>query len=141
MVNPERYAELLATARKMFERAHAPYSKYRVGAALLSKDGQVFVGCNVETCTFEGSICAERTAMTAAIAAGCRELEAIAVACEQNLEVWPCGVCRQFLAEFGLDLIVVVGGADGKSIVTRKLSELLPYFYPPSEVLNVKVAK
>src|SRR5579862_7514547 len=100
MPNSDRYAELLDTARKMYQNSYAPYSKYRVGSALLARDGRIYGGCNVEICSYEGSICAERSALTKAISEGCREFDAIAVVAEQNKEVWPCGICRQYLAEF-----------------------------------------
>lgn len=129
----ETYEKLLKTAREAFQNSYAPYSKYRVGAALLTKDGRVYSGCNIEIVSYEGSICAERVALSKAASEGYREFEAVAVCCEQNPEVWPCGVCRQYLAEFGIDMTVVVPGSNG-SIRTLKLKELLPYYFPPSEL-------
>lgn len=132
-MSAESDEQLLATARVALENSYAPYSKYRVGAALLAKDGRVFSGCNMEVCTWEGSICAERVALAGAVAAGCREFEAIAIVCERTPEIWPCGICRQCLAEFGIDWHVVVPQPDGKPKKLR-LAELLPYYFPVSEL-------
>lgn len=138
-MSEQRYKELLEVAKAAFQNSYAPYSKYRVGAALLSKDGRIFPGCNVEIVSYEGSICAERVALTRAVSDGVREFVAVAVAAEQNpaKETWPCGVCRQCLAEFGVDLVVVVPSKDG-TIQTLRLKELLPYYFPPSELLTAK---
>ncbi len=131
------YKRLIETARGAFQRSYSPYSKYRVGAALLTADGRIFAGCNIEIVSYEGSICAERAALANAISEGCRQFEAIAVVCEQTPEIWPCGVCRQHLAEFGIDLTVVVPTASGE-FKTLTLQELLPHFFPPKELLGAK---
>jgi len=127
----QTYKELLETARAALQRSYAPYSHYRVGAALLTKDGKVFPACNIEICTWDGSICAERASFASAIAQGHRDFEAIAVVCEKTVGTWPCGVCRQFMAEFGIDLVVVVPAKDG-SIATlspdRVVASLLSAF-------------
>ncbi len=133
----EIYRELLDTARAAFENSYAPYSHFRVGAALLTKEGKIFPGCNVEIVSYEGSICAERVALATAVSQGYREFEAVAVVCEQAAEIWPCGVCRQYLAEFGIELIVAVPTADG-AIKTLSLKELLPHFFPPTALLGGK---
>lgn len=132
----EKYQGLLEQARAAFQLSYAPYSKYRVGAALLTKDGKVIPGCNIEIVSYEGSICAERTAIASAIAQGHREFEAIAVVCEKSVGTWPCGVCRQYLAEFGIDLMVVIPGEDG-SIKSLSLKELLPHYFPPSALKHL----
>jgi cytidine deaminase len=93
--------ELFEEARKAAFYAYAPYSKFRVGAALLAKDGQVFSGCNVENRSFGLTICAERNAVLQAVAKGCRSFSAIAIAVLDSQEpVGPCGACRQVLSEF-----------------------------------------
>ena len=101
--------ELFRTAMEMTQKSYAPFSKFRVGAALLAKDGTVYTGCNVENSSFGGTICAERTAFVKAVSEGCREFEKIAItACpvpedgadEAFVEAWPCGICRQFMKEF-----------------------------------------
>jgi cytidine deaminase len=140
MANGDKYAELVAAARKMYQLSYAPYSKYRVGAALLGKNGKIYGGCNIEICSYEGSICAERSALTKAVSEGCREFEAVAVVAEQNADVWPCGICRQYLAEFNIDMVVVVPAADG-TLRNRQIKELLPFYYPPSELLKTAGTK
>ena len=103
--------QLLACAAEMVERSYAPYSRLRVGAALLSKDGRIFRGCNVENAAYGLTICAEQAAVCRAVAEGVRDWRAIAIRA-WNGEDWadpclPCGACRQVLAEFQPDLIIV----------------------------------
>jgi cytidine deaminase len=91
---------LLAAAAKAAQKAHAPYSKYKVGAALLCADGEIFTGCNVENASYGLTMCAERTAVYAAITAGRRDFVAMAVVADGDSMPYPCGACRQVLAEF-----------------------------------------
>ena len=118
------YRELFQQAEAVMQYAYAPYSNYRVGAALLTKDGRMFTGVNVENSSFGGTICAERVAFSKAIAEGEREFDAIAVASTDG-KGWPCGICRQFMYEFAPDLKVIVG-PDTEHPETVTLSELLP---------------
>ena len=106
-------------------RAYAPYSRFHVGAVLVGKDGRIFAGCNVENISFGLTICAERNAVFAAVAAGCREFERIVVVADTAVPASPCGACRQVLAEFNPDLEVVLANFRGLS-ETFRLSELLP---------------
>jgi cytidine deaminase len=99
--------ELIAAARAAREKAYAPYSKFKVGAALRTRSGRVFHGCNVENLSFGLTICAERNAVFAAVAAGETQFEAIAVVADSVQPVTPCGACRQVLAEFSSDLQVL----------------------------------
>jgi cytidine deaminase len=95
--------------------AYAPYSKFRVGAAIEAADGRIFVGCNVESASYGLTICAERMALGAAVAAGSRALRRVAVTTEVDPPAAPCGACRQLLAEFGLNLeVIAVGPASEK---------------------------
>lgn len=126
----ETYKKLLQAAVKAAEQSYSPYSKFPVGAALLAKDGRVFTGCNIECSTWDGTTCAERTALVKAVSEGAREFVAVAVVCKKLKDCWPCGICRQFLAEFGLNLEVIVEGADGTPTVMT-LSELLPQAFGP----------
>ena len=116
---------LVIEARRAAEKAYSPFSKVKVGAAILTSDGQVFSGCNVENSSYGLSICAERTAAVKAVSSGARGFEAVAVV--SNLEglTYPCGACRQFLSEFGSDIIVVVAAKKGK-VMHHGLGELLP---------------
>jgi cytidine deaminase len=115
---------LLEAARAVQLHAYAPYSGFRVGAALEGMDGQVFVGCNVESASFGLTICAERSALVAAVAAGHRAFRRIVVISDSDPPASPCGACRQMLAEFGLDLRVDAVGPGRAQ--TWTLAELLP---------------
>jgi len=106
-------------------RAYAPYSRFHVGAVLVGKDGRTFAGCNVENISFGLTICAERNAVFAAVAAGCREFAKIVIVADTAVPASPCGACRQVLAEFNPDLEVVLANFRGLS-ETFRLSELLP---------------
>lgn len=116
---------LLASARAALQRAYAPYSRFHVGAALEADDGTVFLGCNVENASYGGTICAERTAMVSAVAAGKRRFRRIAITSDAEHPVTPCGFCRQFLVEFGRELEVISQGAAG-AVKRWTLGELLP---------------
>jgi len=117
----DRLVHLASEAQK---KAYAPYSGFSVGAALLSKDGRIFTGCNVENASFGLSMCAERNAVAAAVAAGARELTAIAIVTSGAAPASPCGACRQVLAEFG-DFAVIQAGAGGER-QRASVAELLP---------------
>ena len=125
--------DLLRAAAAAAQLAYSPYSQIKVGAALLSRHGQVFTGCNVENASYGLTICAERVAMTKAVSAGEREFEAIAIFTDQPRTLMPCGACRQFLLEFAPDLRVVCQGAVGEPSAAR-LSELLPRAFGPSDL-------
>lgn len=115
--------ELYLEAVKAMENAYTPFSNFQVGAALLSKDGRVFTGCNVENSTLGGTICAERTACVKAVSEGVREFEKIAVVCHDG-RVTPCGICRQFLYEFEPKLRVITGD-DEDHLIEYTLDQLL----------------
>jgi len=117
-------AELVKRAREVMKHAHAPYSKFHVGAALEAGDGRIFVGANVESASYGLTICAERMALGAAVAAGARKFSRIAVTTAVDPPAAPCGACRQLLAEFGLELEVISAGP--KSERRWTLGELLP---------------
>ncbi len=117
--------ELVEEARQARQRAYAPYSKFKVGAALRTKSGKVFRGGNVENISIGLTICAERSAAVTAIAAGELEWEEIAVVADTTRPTSPCGACRQFLTEFNPDLKVVVANQN-EVFYTTTIAELLP---------------
>jgi len=117
---------LLAAARAVRARAHAPYSRFRVGAAVLDEEGRIHVGCNVENASYGLTVCAERNAVAAAVAAGARGLRAVCVVTAASPPASPCGACRQVLAELAGDAApVVMAGPRGQTEETT-LGELLP---------------
>ena len=120
--------ELIAAARKAAEKAYAPYSGFRVGAAVLADDGTVYTGANVENAAYPSSSCAEATAVAHAASEGMRKIEATAVACidAASLEgAYPCGRCRQILNEFDTEMVYVT--AAGPEFREHTLAELLPH--------------
>lgn len=102
----ENWDELVESAMAALERAYAPYSGFKVGAAIRTSDGRIVAGCNVENAAFPVAICAERAALAAAVSQGARGFQAIAVVTEAKEPSPPCGVCRQALVEFAPDLLV-----------------------------------
>lgn len=116
--------ELFRMAVEASGNAYAPFSNFHVGAALLTKDGEVFTGVNIENSSFGATICAERTAMVKAISEGAREFESIAIAGNGGTS-WPCGICRQFMYEFCPD-VRVISGEDEDHLQVYTLKELLP---------------
>ncbi len=127
-------SRLVAAAVGARGRAYAPYSEFAVGAALLSKGGRVFTGCNVENASYGLTVCAERVALFKAVSEGVREFEVIAVACGDT-PCSPCGACRQALREFAPDLKVVLADAEGRKWETTTLSHLLPRSFGPSDLI------
>ena len=126
--------ELLASARTARERAYAPYSRFPVGAALLTKNGEVILGANVENASYSLSMCAERAALFAAVAQGHRAFEAIAIVGPEDVPIAPCGACRQALCEFGDGLRII---REGRSDTT--LHELLPDAFGPENLERARV--
>ena len=115
--------ELLKAAWQAREAAYAPYSNFAVGAAVLAKDGRIFLGCNVENISYGLTNCAERVAIGAAVAAGVREFLGVAVVADTGVPISPCGACRQVLAEFGVPRVML---ANRNERIEFSLAELLP---------------
>ncbi len=125
---------LMEAAREVRERAYAPYSKFKVGAALRTDDGQVFVGCNVENVAYPEGTCAEAGAIAAMCAAGGRKIAEVAVIGDSPDPVTPCGGCRQKIAEFaGPDVRVTMGTMAGTTL-TMTVAELLPGAFGPGHM-------
>jgi cytidine deaminase len=125
------YDALIAAAKQARENAHAPYSNFRVGAALRAKSGRVFSGCNVENATLGLTCCAERTAIFKAVSEGERGFEAIAVVADTDTLTPPCGACRQIIWEFCGDVPVIMANLKGK-VLQETMSSLLPRAFDSS---------
>lgn len=122
--------ELVERALEMRRFSYAPYSHFRVGAALECEDGSVYTGCNVENAAYGSSLCAERTALVKAVSEGRRRFVRLAVVGDSADYCWPCGACRQMLREFGTDLEVLAANREG-AYVAISLEELLPHSFGP----------
>ena len=128
MLDKELIQKLLERARQVRGAAYAPFSNFKVGAAVLTASGQVFSGCNVENASFGATVCAERVAIFAAVAAGQRQIKALAVIADTPEPVAPCGLCRQVLQEFGADCQVIMANLTGEYRVVT-MAQLLPYAF------------
>lgn len=126
-------AELRDAAFAAMENAYAPYSNFRVGAAVRTTDGQIVAGCNVENAAYGEALCAERVAIAAAVARGMKDFEEIAIATDSDEPSPPCGSCRQTMSEFAPDLRVTSYGRNGRQI-TWRLSDLLPEAFAPNHL-------
>jgi len=127
------YQKLVEMAYEAMEKAYVPYSNFNVGAALLTKSGKVFTGCNVECASYGATNCAERTAIFKAVSEGEQEFAAIAIVSRTMDITYPCGICRQVISEFAdgdMDIVL----AKGKEYKVFKLSEMMPYSFDKSEL-------
>jgi cytidine deaminase len=127
----ERLLEIALTAQ---ERARAPYSHFRVGAAVLGGSGAVFPGCNVESASYGATICAERSAVVGAVAGGETAIRACVVVTSTQEPSSPCGVCRQLLREFGTELLVFAASSVSDSVYVARLGDLLPLSFGPGNL-------
>lgn len=132
--NEDLRRELVKRAVEIRRNAYAPYSNYRVGAALLASSGLIYEGVNVENAAYPTSMCAERTAVFRAVSSGEREFAAIAVVSENGGS--PCGACRQALAEFGLETEVIIANARGEVVMETTVRDLLPAAFGPSDLVK-----
>lgn len=123
---------LVKMAYEVAEKAYTPYSNFKVGAALLTEDGKVFTGCNVECASFGGTNCAERTAVFKAVSEGYTKFTKIAVVSTGAIFTYPCGICRQVLNEFAPDIDIILD--DHGTIKVINLKEMLPYSFGPSDL-------
>lgn len=123
---------LVDLANEARRRAYAPYSNYRVGAALRTQTGRIYTGVNVENAAYPNSICAERTAVFKAVSEGEHDFEVIAVVTDNGGS--PCGGCRQVLAEFGLETIVLLADGKGQVVMETTVGKLLPEAFQPRDL-------
>jgi cytidine deaminase len=121
----EDLEKLVEAARNVRERAYAPFSKFKVGAAVLTKSGKVYIGCNIESASYGLTVCAERVAIWKAVSEGEREFTNVAVVADTEELTPPCGVCRQIIWEFCGDVPVTFANLDGKT-ETVQMKEILP---------------
>ncbi len=134
MLTDEIRTKLIEAADSARQWAYAPYSKYAVGAALLTASGLIYDGVNVENSAYPTTMCAERVAVFKAISEGEREFTAIAVVTENGGT--PCGSCRQVLAEFGLDTVVLIADGTGKVVLETTVAGLLPAAFTPKDLVK-----
>ena len=132
MLTTEMQQSLIQTAQEARRWAYAPYSNYAVGAAILTTSGRIYDGVNVENAAYPTTMCAERVAVFKAVSEGEREFEAVAVVTENGGS--PCGSCRQVLAEFGLETLVLIADQNGKLLLTTTVGELLPQAFTPRDL-------
>ncbi len=131
LTNEDRKA-LIDIANEARRRAYAPYSNYRVGAALRTKSGRIFTGVNVENAAYPTGMCAERVAVFKAVSEGEREFEAVAVVTDNGGS--PCGACRQVLSEFGLEIAVLIADGGGNLLTATTVGGLLPEAFTPNHL-------
>ena len=126
-----KYSELMVQAKKAKEMAYTPYSNFNVGAALLTKSGKVYTGCNVEVASYSGTNCAERTAIFKAVSEGEQAFKAIAINGDSD-GTYPCGICRQVIVEFGkdIDIVIEVGG----ELKVFTIDDLLPHSFTGADL-------
>jgi cytidine deaminase len=130
----EERRSLIDLANEARRRAYAPYSNYPVGAALRTKSGKMFTGVNVENAAYPTGMCAERTAVFKAVSEGEREFEVIAVVTDNGGS--PCGSCRQVLAEFGQDTLVLIANGEGELLQETTVKDLLPGAFTPEHLVK-----
>lgn len=126
VLNDIQIAALIAHAARYREMAYVPYSRFRVGAAVVAEEERVFFGCNVENASYGLSLCAERVAMSAAVAGGARRMVAVVLVTDTNPPATPCGACRQWMAEFGRDDMEIITANVAGCVRRFTLKELLP---------------
>ncbi len=129
----EERKKLIKLAIKAMKNAYVPYSKYPVGAALLTKSGKIYTGVNIENAAFPVTICAERTAIFKAVSEGDKDLEAIAVVTKNGGS--PCGSCRQVMAEFNPELKIYIANEKGELVQETTLKEILPGYFGPKSLV------
>ena len=132
ILTDELRSKLIAMAQEARLKAYAPYSNYQVGAALVTPSGKFFTGCNVENAAYPTGVCAERVAIFKAVSEGERKFAALAVVTSNGGT--PCGACRQVMAEFGLEMVVLIADGEGRLHQETSVAELLPGAFGPGDL-------
>lgn len=127
------YSNLVKKAFEAQKYAYTPYSSFNVGAALLTKSGKIYTGCNIECASYGGTNCAERTAIFKAVSEGDKDIAAIAVVGAEDEYTFPCGICRQVILEFGKDIKLIIAKSETEYKVFD-ISELLPHSFSPEDL-------
>ena len=125
--------ELITKAKEAMQKAYVPYSNFQVGAAVLTKKGTIYTGCNIENASFGATNCAERTAIFKAVSEGEREIVAIAIVGGKNAYTYPCGICRQVIAEF-MDEGILLFENEAGEILELSLEQMLPYSFTKKDL-------
>lgn len=127
--------ELILKAFQGRKNAYAPYSGFKVGAAVLTEDGNIYTGCNIENASYGATNCAERTAIFKAVSEGHENVKAIAIVGEKNKYTYPCGICRQVMAEFALPDIKIILAKNEREYIVKTLDEILPGAFTKKDLL------
>jgi cytidine deaminase len=127
--------KLMQEAEKAKENAYVPYSNFAVGAALITESGDIYTGCNVESASYGATNCAERTAIFKAVSDGHRKIKKIAIVSDLD-ETYPCGICRQVIAEFSDDVEIIIGNAGSYKILT--LDDLFPHSFTKKDLESIE---
>ena len=130
----EKFKKLIKEAEKARKRAYTPYSKFKVGAAVLCDDGKIFTGCNIENASFGLALCAERVAIFKAVSEGSTKFEAIAVIGDTDKPCSPCGACRQVISEFDENIPLIMANLKG-DVKIKKIGDLLPEAFCKKDLL------
>lgn len=125
-MNDKNLKMLVLKAYEGRKKAYVPYSKFKVGAAVLGEDGKIYTGCNIENASYGATNCAERTAIFKAVSEGNRIIEAIAIVGVENDYTYPCGICRQVICEFASEDIKIILGKNENEYIVKTLDEILP---------------
>jgi cytidine deaminase len=127
------YKELIQAARKAKKNSHSPYSKFRVGAALLTKSGKIYTGCNIENSSYSLTVCAERTALFKAVSEGEKKFLTLVISTDVKDFISPCGACRQVISDLAGDIDIILTNRVGKTKI-MKMNELLPHPFTPKNL-------
>lgn len=130
----DKYNTLIQSAIAAKEYSYSPYSNFRVGAAVLTENEQIFNGCNIENASYGATNCAERTAIFKAVSEGIEKIKAIAITSDEEKFTYPCGICRQVIREFGKDVNIILINTNGETKITS-IEELLPHSFSKEDLI------